>query len=45
MGAVTETLPREVNNEWEWFKFSPSVKPHFIPDGYGAYEVVIEVRR
>ena len=43
MGGVTETLPREVNKEWGWFRFSPSVKPHFISDGHGAYEVVIEV--
>lgn len=42
--TVTETLPKEMNKEWEWFRFSPSIKPHFIPDGHGAYELVIEVR-
>ena len=45
MGTVTETLPKEMNEEWEWFKFSSLIKPHFVPDGHGAYEVVVEVRR
>lgn len=43
MGTVVETLPKEMNKEWEWWRFSPLVKPHFIPDGHGAYELVIEV--
>ena len=43
MGTVTETLPGETNKEWEWFRFSSLIKPHFIPDGHGAYELVIEV--
>ena len=42
-GTVTETLPKEMNKEWEWFRFSSLIKPHFIPDGHGAYELVIEV--
>lgn len=41
--TVTETLPKEMNKEWEWFRFSSLIKPHFIPDGHGAYELVIEV--
>jgi len=45
MGTVVETLPKETNKEWEWFKFSSSIKPHFIPDGYGTYELVVEVWR
>ena len=43
MGAVTDILPKEPNKEWEWFRFSSLIKPHFIPDGNGAYEVVVEV--
>lgn len=43
MGTVTDTLPKETNKEWEWFRFSSLIKPHFIPDGHGAYEVVVEV--
>lgn len=43
MGTVTETLPKEMNKEWEWFKFSSLIKAHFIPDEHGAYEVVVEV--
>ena len=43
IGTVTEILPKEINKEWEWFRFNPSIKPHFIPDGNGAYELVIEV--
>ena len=43
MGTVTETLPGEMNKEWEWFKFTSLIKPHFIPDGRGAYELVVEV--
>ena len=43
IGTVVETLPKETNKEWEWFKFSSSIKPHFIPDGYGTYELVVEV--
>ncbi|KAF9649184.1 acetyl-CoA synthetase-like protein [Thelephora ganbajun] len=42
MGTITETLPKEKNKEWEWFKFSPSTKAHFIPDGNGAYELLVE---
>ncbi|KAF9785316.1 hypothetical protein BJ322DRAFT_1020862 [Thelephora terrestris] len=42
MGTVTETLPKEMNGEWEWFSFSSLIKPHLIPDGHGAYEVVVE---
>ncbi|KAF9650627.1 acetyl-CoA synthetase-like protein [Thelephora ganbajun] len=42
MGTVTETLPKEMNKEWEWFRFSSLIKPHFIPDGNGAYELVVE---
>ena len=42
--TLTETLPGEMNKEWEWFRFSSLIKPHFIPDGHGAYELVIEVR-
>lgn len=45
MGTVTDTLPKETNQDWEWFKFSSLIKPHFIPDGHGAYELVIEVWR
>ena len=33
-----------MSKEWEWFMFSPMIKPHFIPDGHGAYELVIEAR-
>jgi hypothetical protein len=44
MGTVTEALPKEMNREWEWFRFSSMIKPHFIPDGHGAYELVIEVQ-
>ena len=44
MGTVTDTLPKETNKEWEWFRFSSLIKPHFIPDGHGAYELVVEVR-
>lgn len=44
MGTVTETLPKEMNKEWEWFRFSSAIKPHFVPDGHGAYELVVEVR-
>lgn len=44
VGTVVETLPKEMSKEWEWFRFSPMIKPHFIPDGHGAYELVIEVR-
>lgn len=43
MGIVTEAFPKEMSKEWEWFRFSPSVKPHLIPDGHGAYELVVEV--
>jgi len=43
MCTATETLPKEMNKEWEWFRFSSSIKPHFIPDGHGAYELVVEV--
>jgi hypothetical protein len=42
-GTLTETLPKEINKEWEWFRFSSLVKPHLIPNGHGAYELVIEV--
>ena len=44
MGTLTEILPKEMNKDWEWFRFSSLIKPHFIPDGHGAYEVVVEVR-
>ena len=43
MGTITDLLPKEPNKEWEWFRFSSVIKPHFIPDGHGAYEVVVEV--
>ena len=43
IGAATETLPKGMNKDWEWFRFSSAIKPHLIPDGHGAYEVVIEV--
>lgn len=43
-GTLTEALPKEMNKEWEWFRFSSLIKPHFIPDGHGAYELVVEVR-
>ena len=44
VGTASEVLPNEMSKEWEWFKFSPAMKPHLIPDGYGAYELVVEVR-
>jgi len=43
MGTATETLPKEMNKEWEWFRFTSSIKPHFVPDGCDAYELVVEV--
>ena len=43
MGTVTEALPKEMNGEWEWFKITSLIKPHFVPDGHGAYELVVEV--
>ena len=43
IGVITDTLPKDTNKEWEWFKFSSLIKPHFIPDGNGAYELVVEV--
>jgi len=44
IGNVSEVMPKEVGKEWGWFRFSSSIKPHFVPDGHGAYELVIEVR-
>ena len=42
-GPITDIVPKEPYKEWEWFRFSSLIKPHFIPDGHGAYEVVVEV--
>ena len=43
-GSLTDVLPKEMNKDWEWLRFSSLIKPHFIPDGHGAYELVVEVR-
>lgn len=28
---------------WEYFQFSSHIKPHFVPDGFGAFELIVEV--
>jgi len=31
-----------MRKEWDWFGFNSSIKSHFVPDGDGAYELVVE---
>lgn len=37
-------LLESVDEDWDYFQISPHIKAHFIPDGNGAYELVVIVQ-
>ncbi|KIM91772.1 hypothetical protein PILCRDRAFT_83846 [Piloderma croceum F 1598] len=34
-------ITEEPQRHWDYFRFSTNVKTHFIPNGYGAYELIL----
>jgi len=43
-GRISKFCIDPLGVDWEYFEIVDYIKPHFVPDGHGAFEVVILVK-